>query len=352
MMDFQPIIDSIRFQLNESLERLRFEDKIEKYTSFINEEIDIKLDSIIHELYQLKEEFRAETQRILRLCKSVENPSNKICFKFVESSMNINKSLIGSIEYPEYLNFTLIKNTQIVSHDLMGTLKCVQFNDNLIILDTLSSELRVFNFYGESIEGLLPSILYKQSSGLCVDQEEQTLYIQNGSQFTKFNHKYNNLSKFTNNTVKNANYLLHDQVNDCLFASITSENKVVYFDHNIVEREAKIDSPKYIKLTEDSVYVIGNESIYELHRQSLITKQQLNILDNQQPIGIHIDSNDYIYTLINKQDHILFLILDNKGRLVHRFLLECNQIVHDFFIVDNKKLIILFDKVFFIIDFE
>lgn len=351
-MDFQPMIDSIRVQFNESLDRLRYEDKIEKYSRFINEEIEIKIDSIINELYRLKEDFKTETQRILRLSKIVENPFSSINFKFTESSLDIKKSLIGSIEYPEYLNFSVIKSIQVVNHGLRDSLQFFQLENSILILNTLSSELKSFNIDGEPIEGLLPKTLYQHACGLCVDKEEQTLYIQNDSQFIKFNYKYKNLSKFTNNSVKSANYLFHDQKNDCLIASMTNENKLVYFDHNIVERVTEIELPKCLKLTKDSLFVIGNKCIYKVERHSLTIQERIKIYNNQQPIGLNIDSNGYIYTLASKQDHTLFLILDHQGRLIHRLKLECKQIAHDFFILNNKKLVVLFDDVFYIINFE
>lgn len=396
------ISKQIKQNLNNKLKHLnKMELSLNNNLNFIEMEINLKVDTLKIALDDLKNEFQRDLNKIrmnwkevfpmksnipsnyAELCKLNENINSCIdklaSIRFQENTISIEKSIIGSIEYPIYYDLNKIVNKKSVKIESKRLSRCCLIDKNrILITDCDGKQLKVISIEnGELLWSYNPKSLLQQPAAIC--STKNGLYVGDCSrhEILYFDYDLNHLQSFAKDLVKSPNSLEYD--NGTLFVSDWTNDSLaaVNAQNGVLLNQITIDSPEHLKVYQSKLFVIsgitieikkgtrkidritkGSNCIYIINKTSLKLINEIKLPNWLSPTGLHVDSSSgcllttahLLDDSSNISDNRFLFLFNELGSLVKQIQLDINITVD--FIYFNKKLVTCVDNLCTFYDFE
>lgn len=286
------------------VEYASLEDKLFKHLDLIEDEIDLKIESLKKQLDNWSLEMRHDLNRIRKSWKTYF-PFDKIelikdeykeCLKFEEiqdtylslkliindciekinsfkfkssdmSSLNKRNS-IGELYYPLFFNITNIKSSKLIpltststsSSSSLSKLSLTtsnsnnnltKFNENLLFLECDSKEVKLLTKKGELMDTIqLKASLSIQPSVINFCPKLKQIFIGDKKEIHLYDSEFNYVkSILMRNLIKNINSIEVDNEQDHLYVADTSNNTIylINYETGCLLKQITIDSPTKIK---------------------------------------------------------------------------------------------------------
>jgi hypothetical protein len=286
--------------------------------------------------------------------------------KFVPNNINnIDYSFIGYLHYPSLINFNkarLISHRKYESTDFLGL---VLNKKKFYLIDYMSKNVHKFSEDGTYLSEVNPDDMLVKPSCICTDKNGKIFIGDYGlhqilvfDSDLKFEKKLGPIEYPLGITTENSHNLVY--VTDCQNGFIYVLNQESYEDEYILLKK-RIDSPSYIKESENKLFVIsftqyetlndrklskisqGSNCIFVLDKANLQVEKKIKFDRWLCPKGLYLDVDMNILTIAhlvdvntNISNHPFIFLINQNGNCLKAIELYSVKQVDNFIYFDRK----------------